>query len=211
MDKPLMLHVDKVKKEYARGLLNRKVTFSLTADLKFEKPEIVCLMGANGSGKTTLFEIISGSNSPTRGKITCLGQNMHNIKYRQRDRVAIHYHQSYQVRRIKRLKPNIILETAGSSYPVIHLFDEPQFNTQDGYIGFMINFFRKLREDGKLVFICLHPMENFHLQIVEEISERFLFVHKGEVSEFSSWDIFIASDDVRAYLGENLTSYEKRK
>jgi hypothetical protein len=46
---------------------------------------------------------------------------------------------------------------------------------------------------------------------MEEISERFLFVHRGEVSEFPSWDRFIASDEVRAYLGENLTTYERRK
>ena len=75
----------------------------------------------------------------------------------------------------------------------------------------MISFFKKLREDGKLVFICLHPMENFHLEIVEEISERFLFVHQGEVLEFPSWDRFIASNEVRAYLGENLTTYEEQK
>ena len=33
-------------------------------------------------------------------------------------------------------------QTAGSDYPVVHLFDEPQFNTQDGYIGFMLDFFK---------------------------------------------------------------------
>ena len=59
---------------------------------------------------------------------------------------------------------------------MVHLFDEPQFNTQDGYIGFMLDFFRRLRSEGRLVFVCLHPNERFHLQILQEICERFIFV-----------------------------------
>ncbi len=50
-----------------------------------------------------------------------------------------------RVGNLKKSRPNFLLEPAGSSYPMIHLFDEPQFNTQDGYIGFMLDFFRKLR------------------------------------------------------------------
>ena len=51
------------------------------------------------------------------------------------------------------------MERAASSAPLVHLFDEPQFNTQDGYIGFMLDFFRGLRAEGRLVFLCLHPNE----------------------------------------------------
>jgi energy-coupling factor transporter ATP-binding protein EcfA2 len=40
---------------------------------------------------------------------------------------------------------------------MVHLFDEPQFNLQDGYIGFMLDFFRRLRAEGRLVVSCLHP------------------------------------------------------
>ncbi|MEZ5904225.1 MAG: hypothetical protein R3C69_03665 [Geminicoccaceae bacterium] len=50
----------------------------------------------------------------------------------------------------------------------MHLFDEPQFNTQDGYIGFMLAFFRRLRAEGRLVFLCVHPNERFHLEILQE-------------------------------------------
>ena len=64
----------------------------------------------------------------------------------------------------------------------MHLFDEPQFNTQDGYIGFMLDFFRKLRGEGRLVFVCLHPTERYHLEILREICERFLFVEGGRVT-----------------------------
>ena len=56
------------------------------------------------------------------------------------------------------------MEQAQSEAPRVHLFDEPQFNTQDGYIGFMLDFFRKLRAEGRLVFLCLHPNEPWHLR-----------------------------------------------
>jgi energy-coupling factor transporter ATP-binding protein EcfA2 len=62
----------------------------------------------------------------------------------------------------------------------VHLFDEPQFNTQDGYIGFMLDFFRRLRSEGKLVFVCLHPNEPVHLDILAEVCEQFIFVRKDE-------------------------------
>ncbi len=137
-----LLEVDRLRKVYTQGFLNKRESFRLEADFTIEEPAIVGLMGPNGSGKTTLFELITGSNSPSAGEVRCLGQNVHNIKYRERDRLAIHYHQSYQVRHFKKTRPNFLLESAVSDYPMIHLFDEPQFNTQDGYIGFMLDFFR---------------------------------------------------------------------
>ncbi|MDN3722522.1 hypothetical protein QW131_32970 [Roseibium salinum] len=69
------------------------------------------------------------------------GRDIHKVRTDQRDRLAIHYHQSYQVRHFRTFMPNLLLQPAGSDYPVLHLFDEPQFNTQDGYIGFMLDFF----------------------------------------------------------------------
>src|SRR5256886_16552724 len=88
---------------------------------------------------------------------------------------------SYQVRRYRRLIPNFLLERAHSDTPVIHLFDEPQFNTQDGYIGFMLDHFRHLRADGRVVFVCLHPTASWQLEILEEICERFIFVEAGQL------------------------------
>ena len=70
------------------------------------------------------------------------------------------------------------MERARSDSPRIHLFDEPQFNTQDGYIGFMLDFFRRLRDEGRLVFVCLHPQEQVHLDILTEVCTRFIFMHK---------------------------------
>lgn len=200
MAEPL-LKVDRLTKHYTRGLLKKQVTFSLAADLVVEHPGVVGVMGPNGSGKTTLFELITGSNLPTSGRVLVNGRDIHNVRTRERDRLAIHYHQSYQVRHFQRNKPEYLLERAGSDYPVIHLFDEPQFNTQDGYIGFMLDFFRKLRDEGRLVFLCVHPNEPFHLEILREMCERFLFVQKGSVSEAASFDALVAKPDVRQYLG----------
>ena len=197
-----LLEVSGLRKVYSRGLWTRQETFRLEADFVIEEPAIVGMMGPNGSGKTTLFELITGSNSPSAGRVLCLGRDVHNIKYRERDRLAIHYHQSYQVRRFKKTRPSFLLESAGSDYPMIHLFDEPQFNTQDGYIGFMLDFFRKLRAEGRLVFLCVHPNEPFHLDILREICERYIFVQKGRLSHAPDFETLVSQDAVRDYLGD---------
>ncbi len=197
-----LLEVDRLRKVYTRGFLNKQETFRLEADFTIQEPAIVGMMGPNGSGKTTLFELITGSNSPSAGQVRCLGRNVHNIKYRERDRLAIHYHQSYQVRHFKKIRPSFLLESAGSDYPMIHLFDEPQFNTQDGYIGFMLDFFRKLRAQGRLVFLCVHPNEPFHLDILREVCERYIFVQKGRLSHAPDFETLVSQDAVRDYLGD---------
>jgi ABC-2 type transport system ATP-binding protein len=195
-----LLVLDRVRKEYARGWLRRRVTFSIEADLVFAEPAIVGMMGANGAGKTTLFELMTGSRTPTSGRVRCLGQDVNTVKRRERDRLAVHYHQSYQVRRVTRTKPDALLAAAVSRTPVVHLFDEPQFSTQDGYIGFMIEFFRRLRRDGRLVFVCLHPTETYHLDILRELCERFVFVDGGRAWEIPDFPSLLADPRVRAYL-----------
>jgi ABC-type branched-subunit amino acid transport system ATPase component len=198
----MILSVENVVKEYSRRW---RTTFRLEADFKVEKPEIVGVMGPNGSGKTTLFELVTGSNLPSAGRVLCMGQDIHAVKTRERDRLAIHYHQSYQVRKFRRNKPDFLLEHSQTSYPMVHLFDEPQFNTQDGYIGFMLDFFRRLRAEGRAVFLCLHPNERYHLDILREVCERFIFVEKGRLSLHADWQALLAQPRVSAYLGESLT------
>jgi energy-coupling factor transporter ATP-binding protein EcfA2 len=200
MGEPL-LKVEQLRKQYTRGLLNKQVTFSLAADFAAEGATVVGVMGPNGSGKTTLFELITGSNLPTSGRVLVDGQDIHNVRTRERDRLAIHYHQSYQVRHFQRSKPDFMLEHSASKSPMIHLFDEPQFNTQDGYIGFMLEFFKRLRQGGKLVFLCLHPNEPWHVDILRQSCERFLFVHKGIVTQAPDWDSLCSDERVRHYLG----------
>ncbi len=199
-----LLVVENVRKTYTRGLLKRRQTFSLSADLVFAEPRIVGVIGPNGAGKTTLFEMITGSNTPTEGRIVVAGRDIQHIKPNERDRLAIHYHQSYQVRRFTTFKPPALMQSAGSDAPIVHLFDEPQFNTQDGYIGFMLKFFRKLRAEGRLVFMSVHPTTVYHFEILKEIAEEFLTVTGGRVSRSPDYASLIAEPAVRTYLGGDM-------
>lgn len=200
MSHPL-LRVESLAKQYQRGVFRKTTTFSLNADFEFDKPCVVGVMGPNGSGKTTLFELITGSNLPSAGRVLVNGQDIHQVRTRERDRLAIHYHQSYQVRSFQKTKPDFMLAHAQSDSPLVHLFDEPQFNTQDGYIGFMLDFFARLKAKGRLVFLCLHPNEPYHVDILRQCCERFIFVQKGAVSEAPDFDTLARDEKVRAYLG----------
>jgi ABC-type branched-subunit amino acid transport system ATPase component len=200
MSNPL-LRVEQLAKRYERGVFSKTTTFSLTADFEIEKPCIVGVMGPNGSGKTTLFELITASNLPSAGRVLIDGQDIHQVRTRERDRLAVHYHQSYQVRSFQKSKPDFMLAHAVGTSPLVHLFDEPQFNTQDGYIGFMLEFFRKLKAEGKLVFLCLHPNEAYHVDILRECCEQFIFVQKGTVTQAPDFDALARDSDVRTYLG----------
>jgi ABC-type multidrug transport system ATPase subunit len=204
MDEPI-LRIDKVRKIYRSGWLNRRETFSLSADLEFPLSRVVGVVGPNGAGKTTLFELITGNNTPTAGTITVAGRDMQKIKVGERDRLAIHYHQSYQVRRFVTLTPSFMLAAARSAEPLVHLFDEPQFNTQDGYIGFMLAFFRRLRAEGKLIFVSLHPTASYHLEIMREIAEEFIVVSNGKVERRADFATLAADPFVQTYLGPTLS------
>ena len=196
-----ILEVRSLVKRYTRGLIHRTETFRLEAELTIQDSAVVGVMGPNGSGKTTLFELITGSNIPSAGSVRVMGRNIHDVKYAERDRLAIHYHQSYQVRHFRRTRPSFLMQSAGHDYPMVHLFDEPQFNTQDGYIGFMLDFFRRLRSEGRLVFVCLHPNEPYHLELMEEVCERYVFVLAGIVREYPDFRSMLREHDVRTYLG----------
>jgi ABC-type branched-subunit amino acid transport system ATPase component len=200
-----LIALQKLQKVYTRGLIARQQTFKLEADLTIGGPGIVGVVGPNGAGKTTLFEMMTGSNVPTSGRVLVAGTDIHRVKYAERDRLAIHYHQSYQVRRFRKLVPSVFLAPSPVERPVVHLFDEPQFNTQDGYIGFMLDFFRKLRAEGRLVILCLHPTASYHLEILNEIAERFLFVAGGTVTELPDFKSLVAEERMRAYLGPEMT------
>ena len=200
MAEPLLV-LERLRKVYSRGTLVRRPTFTLEADLAFPDSRIVGVVGPNGAGKTTLFEMITGSNAPTTRRVLVAGADIHRVKYRERDRLAIHYHQSYQVRSFARRVPSALLAPSPTKKPVLHLFDEPQFNTQDGYIGFMLDFFRRLRAEGRLVFLCLHPNEPWHLEILAEACERFVFVERGRLTHGASLAELQEDERVRAYLG----------
>ncbi len=148
-----LLKVSRLRKVYSRGLWTRQETFRLEADFTIAEPAIVGMMGPNGSGKTTLFELITGSNRPTSGRVHCCGQNIHEVKYRERDRLAIHYHQSYQVRHFKRSKPSFLMEPAGSDYPMIHLFDEPSQGLAPKIAQDVMKTIGRLKQEGLSVLV----------------------------------------------------------
>jgi ABC-type multidrug transport system ATPase subunit len=196
-----LVRVERLEKRYYAPGWPRRQTFSLAADFTVDAPRTIGVMGPNGSGKTTLFELLTGSNTPSAGRVLIDGRDVHRIRYRERDRLAIHYHQSYQVRAYRRTVPSFLLQRAGRARPLVHLFDEPQFSIQDGYIGFMLEFFKRLRREGHVVFLCVHPNEPFHLQILREACERFVFVQRGHLTEFADFGSLAGDPSVRTYLG----------
>lgn len=200
-----LLHAEGLEKRYYAPGWPRRETFALRADLRVDRPQTIGLLGPNGSGKTTLFELLTGSNAPTAGRVMIEGRDVHRVRYGERDRLAIHYHQSYQVRAYRKRVPAFMLDPAGRERPLVHLFDEPQFSVQDGYIGFMLAFFRELRQSGHVVFLCVHPNEPFHLEILREACERFVYVrregHESRLSMFDDYAALVADPAVRGYLG----------
>lgn len=199
-----LIALEGIEKVYTRGKVRRKTTFTLEADFTVDQPGIIGVVGPNGAGKTTLFEMMTGSNEPTSGRVLIGGTDIHKVKYKERDRLAIHYHQSYQVRRFKKLVPSAMLLPSPTPRPLVHLFDEPQFNPQDGYIGFMLDFFKRLRDEGKLVFVCLHPTATYHLEILSSIASRFMLVSGGKVMQKENFGELISDERCRSYLGPQM-------
>ena len=198
---PPLLAVQGLRKVYRSGGWRTPPTFTLVAEFTVEQAAIVGVLGPNGSGKTTLFELITGRNAPTAGTVHCAGQDIHRVRHAERDRLAIHHHQSYQIRRFRRTWPAFLLARAGADRPLVHLFDEPEFSPQDGYIGFMLAFFRRLRAEGRLVLLSLHPHEPYHVDILRELCERFVFIHEGRLFHAADWPALLAHAPARGYLG----------
>ncbi|HSC97363.1 MAG TPA: hypothetical protein VLI21_00555, partial [Casimicrobiaceae bacterium] len=68
-------------------------------------------------------------------------------------------------------------------------------------IGFMMDFFRRLRREGKIVFVCLHPNEAYHLELLDELCERFIFVCRGRLTHAPSLRALAAHAPFGEYLG----------
>jgi ABC-type Na+ transport system ATPase subunit NatA len=200
MDSKPLIVVDNLRKVYTQGIFKKRIIFQLDADFVIEKSKIVGIIGPNGAGKTTLFELISGRNIPTSGKVICHGQNIHKVKYNERRLLAIHHYNPYQFRRYKKPVPNFLLKPANNSNRLIHLFDE--FNTDEGFTGILLNHYIKLRRQGHLVFFCMHPTEPSHLESMRKICERYIFVHDGALMQAPNFETLLMDERVRDYLGD---------
>ena len=67
------------------------VTYALyEASVEANEGQVTGLIGPNGAGKTTLFNVVTGLQTPTRGRITIDGEDVTNLKphLRSRKRVA---------------------------------------------------------------------------------------------------------------------------
>ena len=56
-------------------------------DLTINKSEFTGLVGPSGSGKTTLLNIIGGLDSPSKGKVSVLDQDLNDTSHRERARL----------------------------------------------------------------------------------------------------------------------------
>ena len=163
-------------------------------------------MGPNGSGKTTLFELITGSQPPDLRQVRCAGQDIHRVPLP----ASATGWPSTITSPIR--SGTFAQDRADAScwsapardYPLVHLFDEPQFNTQDGYIGFMLDFFRRLARRGPAGLPLRAPERALPPRILREICERFIFVRgRARCAVPASYDGDCSRTcDVRAYLGE---------
>lgn len=81
MDRKSIISIKSLYREFPVG--NSYFRALNDISLEFGQGEFAGLVGPSGSGKTTLLNIIGSLDSPTRGEVTVLGQNISHLKTRE--------------------------------------------------------------------------------------------------------------------------------
>ena len=78
MERPLVLKLDHIDKDYVTGKIVVPALKDVT--LHVQEGEYVAIMGPSGSGKSTLMNIIGCLDEPTRGSFELNGKNVLGLK-----------------------------------------------------------------------------------------------------------------------------------
>jgi putative ABC transport system ATP-binding protein len=78
---PAIVQLEDVTKVYTKGE-NEILTLDHIS-LEIEEGDFVALMGPSGSGKTTLLNLLGGLDTPTSGRVTVCGQDLHDLSSRE--------------------------------------------------------------------------------------------------------------------------------
>ena len=156
-------------------------------------------MGLNGAGKSSLFDLIAGHDTPTSGRIFCNGQNVHQVKRAERNKL-VRYNRQTQFSRYRRsrLPPDFLLQPAQRHEPVIHLFDEP--NQEEWMTRIFFNVAFNLRARGNVVLFSMHPNRVKDIAVMRGICDRYIYVDKGQYTLFDSYRDFLAYPPAYQYL-----------
>jgi hypothetical protein len=59
-----------------------------------------------------------------------------------------------------------------------------------------------LRSENRVVFVCMHPNEPFHIDILKDVCERFLFIRNGKLSQAENLNQLLEDEAAKEYLGK---------
>tara|TARA_B100000315_G_scaffold233923_1_gene247501 strand:+ start:1043 stop:1960 length:918 start_codon:yes stop_codon:yes gene_type:complete len=79
-----VIEIENLSKKFVPGFGFKKVTALEKINLSIKKGEIFGYIGPNGAGKTTTLKILMGLIFPTAGKATIFGEDVRNIKVKEK-------------------------------------------------------------------------------------------------------------------------------
>ena len=182
MAAPLIV-LEKLRKVYTRGRLVRRPTFTLEADLAIRQPGHRRRGGAERRRQDDAVRDDDRlERADRRAASLVAGTDIHRVKYRQRDRLAIHYHQSYQVRRFAKLVPSFLLQPSPTRATRSCICSTSRSSTRRTATSASCSTSSASCARGPPGVRLPAPDRRYHLEILREIAERFLFVAGGKVT-----------------------------